>query len=219
MLGNGDGTFAAPLTYGANAQPYGLAVADFNGDGKLDVALANQGTNSVSVLLGNGDGTFQNSYLYAAGLSPEAIAAGDLNGDGKIDLATANSDSNDVSILLGNGDGTFVGAREFQSPISASLLTADLNHDGKLDAVLDYGVMLGNGDGTFQSPIPGVPGVGVAVADFNNDGNLDLAGGTDISPDWAISLSQSCWATVTAPFNRQHTSAHISGPDRLLAAD
>ena len=80
---------------------------DFTGDGRTDLAVANEGDNTVSVLLGNGDGTFQPQVTYAVGLGPDAIVAGDFNGDGRTDLAVANGSDGTVSVLLGNGDGTF----------------------------------------------------------------------------------------------------------------
>jgi len=88
-----------------------IAVADFNGDGKLDAAVANQDGSTVSVLLGNGDGTFRTKVDYTAGNVLVSIATGDFNGDGKADLAVVDFGSasvgGDVAILLGNGDGTF----------------------------------------------------------------------------------------------------------------
>jgi hypothetical protein len=82
-----------------------VAVGDFNGDGKADLAVANYSDHSVSVLLGNGDGTFQTHVDYATGSGPDSVAVGDFNGDGKADLAVTNDYA--VSVLLGNGDGTF----------------------------------------------------------------------------------------------------------------
>ena len=88
-----------------------MAVGDFNGDGKLDLAVVNYGSSNVSILLGNGDGTFKTAVNYGAGSSaPYSVAVADFNGDGKLDLAVANIASNNVSILLGNGDGTFQAA-------------------------------------------------------------------------------------------------------------
>ena len=107
MLGNGDGTFQPRTSYAVGRQPYSVALGDFNGDGKLDLAVANALDNSVSVLLGNGDGTFQTQTTYATGSGPYVVVANDFNGDGKLDLAVVNYSDNTVSILLGNGDGTF----------------------------------------------------------------------------------------------------------------
>ena len=90
LLGNGNGTFQAAVSYGAGMSPSSVAVGDFNGDGKADLATANAAANSVSVLLGNGDGTFQSAVNYAAGTIPCSVAVGDFNGDGKADLAVAN---------------------------------------------------------------------------------------------------------------------------------
>ncbi len=190
LLGNGDGTFAAPVAYDYAVDPVDVIVADFNGDGKPDVALTDQVTNNVRILLGNGDGTLNKFAQYAAGLSPEGMAAGDFRGNGTTDLATANYESNDVSILLGNGDGTFAGARAFDvgsTPLTfqsnPTVVVGDFNRDGKIDVTLPtQGIvlMLGNGDGTLQpatflNAAQGYTNGGLIAADFNNDRNLDLA--------------------------------------------
>ena len=94
-------------------EPTAIVAGDFNGDGHLDLAVANEdfsGSGTISVLLGNGDGTFQPEVIYAVGSDPDAIVAGDFNGDGHLDLAVANENTSGpgtVSVLLGNGDGTF----------------------------------------------------------------------------------------------------------------
>ena len=178
--------------YATGMAPNSVAVGDFNGDSKLDLAVANRGSNTVSVLLGNGDGTFQTRMDYAAGGDPISVAVGDFNGDGKLDLAVANgSDStgNTVSLLLGNGDGTFQAHVDYQTGRrSTFVVVGDFNGDGRLDlAVGNYGpdfrtgsvsIHLGNGDGTFQPHLDypaGVNPVGVLVGDFNQDNKLDLA--------------------------------------------
>jgi uncharacterized protein (DUF2141 family) len=195
LLGNGEGTFQAPVSYSSGgALPiYGasVAIADLNGDGKPDLIATNRDT--AGVLLGNGDGTFQAAVNYSTGgYDPVSLVVGDLNGDGKLDLVVANRGSSSVSVLLGNGDGTF------QTPISyssggeypQSVAIADVNGDGKLDLVVANGcrigkcpngevsVLLGNGDGTFQSPSSFNSVVGyaysVAVQDLNGDGKPDL---------------------------------------------
>ena len=111
-------------------------MADFNGDGKLDVAVTDSGANVVYILLGNGDGTFAPPITIAVGNNPDAIVTGDLNNDGKIDLAIANFADNTVTVLLGNGDGTFSQAAGSPYPVGKGpyqLVTADFNGDGKLD--------------------------------------------------------------------------------------
>ena len=77
-----------------------MAVGDFNGDGALDLAVANARSNTVSVLLGSGDGSFQEARSFGVGNSPTSLAVGDFNGDGALDLAVTNRDSNNVSVLI-----------------------------------------------------------------------------------------------------------------------
>src|SRR5207248_320280 len=90
LLGNGDGTFAAAVNYGAGTTPQSVAIGDFNGDGKADLAVANINSNNVSILLGNGNGTFAVAVNYVVGIRPLSVVIGDFNGDGKGDLAVAN---------------------------------------------------------------------------------------------------------------------------------
>src|SRR6266568_62221 len=197
LLGNGDGTFqAARSVYFASGGgfPWYVVTADFNGDGKLDLAVSNYGDNSLSVLLGNGDGTFQAPQTTPVGTNPAQVAVGDFNGDGKPDLVVSSVGNNTVSVLLGKGDGTFL--PPLVTPVGPNpwyFAVGDFNGDGKLDlAVDDYGcpldcnsspsntvtVLLGNGDGTFL-PAPsltvGNGPAGVVVGDFNGDGKPDLA--------------------------------------------
>src|SRR5439155_4548775 len=105
LFGKGDGTFKATVKLGAGRAPHSVAVNDFNGDGKEDIAVANVNSGDVSVLLGNGDGTFQTAVNYALGNYPYAVAVGDFNGDAKPDLAVATGGG--VLVLLNNDDGTF----------------------------------------------------------------------------------------------------------------
>ena len=185
LLGNGDGTFKAHVDYGVGSSPAGLAQGDFNGDGKLDLAVANQGDNTVSVLIGNGDGTFRTHVDYSVGTSPISVATGDFNRDKKTDLAVANSQNGSggtVSVLLGNGDGSFQSHVDYATGADpAAVISVDLNGDGKLDLVLagrdSLSVLLGKGDGTFATHVEYGPEElrSVAAADFNGDGRIDLA--------------------------------------------
>ncbi len=178
-------SFLAARTFGTGLEPFSIAVADLNGDGKIDLVVANYQDGDVSVLLANGDGTFQTAVNYPAGTNPQSVAIGDFNGDGKVDLAVANRGDNDVSVLLGNGDGTFQASLNYGTGSNpCSVVVGDFNGDGKLDLAVtnnsdnDISVLVGNGDGTFQAALPYATGSGpyaIAAGDFNGDGKLDLA--------------------------------------------
>ncbi|MCP4590207.1 MAG: VCBS repeat-containing protein [bacterium] len=105
LLNHGDGTFAAEVNYGVGVLPYSVAIADLNGDGDADLAVANQDDSDVSILLGGGDGTFAVGVTYYAGDWPSSVVAADLDGDGDTDLAVANPGDDTVSILLNQSGG------------------------------------------------------------------------------------------------------------------
>jgi hypothetical protein len=194
FLGNGDGTFTqaanSPVTVGGI--PFSIAAGDFNLDGIPDLAIANAGSSTMTILLGNGDGTFKqaaNSPV-TVGNNPHSVAVGDFNGDGIPDLVTVgNTSAGTVTTLLGKGDGTFTQAAN--SPFNVgtfpqSVAAGDFNGDGILDLAVTNStvgtvtILLGNGDGTFtqaaNSPIVASSYVySIVVGDFNRNGILDLA--------------------------------------------
>src|SRR5438477_3112279 len=155
---------APAMDLAVGASPYSVAMGDFNGDGHLDLAVANGGSNDVSVLLGNGDGTFTPAKNYEAGLGggPLWVAVGDFNLDGKLDLVVANSSSDSVGVLLGNGDGTFRPSVTFPAGGTAteSVAVGDFNGDGKPDLAVasddsnNVTVLLGDGRGSFATARP-----------------------------------------------------------------
>lgn len=179
--------FLTPVSYTTGTSTAGIAVGDFNGDGRDDMAVVGQGaTGVVSVLLSNADGSFAPATNYATGASPIDAAAGDLNADGKLDLVVVGGD---VSVLLGNGDGTFATAVSYAAaPGAHSVKTGDFNNDGKTDVgvmnVNSASVLLGNGDGTLQTRLDAaVSGnnINLVVGDYNRDGNLDMATSNTVS--------------------------------------
>jgi len=197
VVKNGYTTAYAKLDYNTDSSPQDATSADFNRDGKADLAVAT-GNNTVSILLGAGDGTFPTHVEYPVPGHPIAIVAGDFNGDGKVDLATVDEFQSEISILLGNGDGTFGGHNEFATgnhPVW--LATGDVNGDGFLDIVVadlndgKIAVLLGNGDGTFKTHKDYACGNGVsglAIGDFNNDGKLDVVTANNTDDTAAILL-------------------------------
>jgi len=170
-------TYALP----ANSIPVAVASGDLNGDGKLDLVVADW--NAVDVLLGNGDGTFQPPARFDLASPTESVVIGDFNNDGIPDLAL-DSCCGAVFVLLGNGDGTFQPYRSFSTDADQygnGITAGDLNGDGNLDlAAAGYanvGILLGDGNGTFGSNNYLIDRFVYALVtgDFNGDGNLDLA--------------------------------------------
>ncbi|CAF4606681.1 unnamed protein product [Rotaria socialis] len=192
FLGYGNGSFAPITTYstGHGSSPRFLDTGDFNNDGKLDIAVANYGTNNIVVLFGYGDGTFLLGIAYRTGIgsSPCGLAIGDFNKDSILDIAVANYKSNDISIFLANGTDLYAGVTSHSMGDGAhpiSIAIDDLNNDGLADiAVANYGtdnvgILLGSGHRNFDSVIPYSTGIGsgpysLSIADFNNDYRLDI---------------------------------------------
>jgi hypothetical protein len=186
---NGDAStnlpkFLAHRDYLAAAGPHGMATADLNGDGILDLVLSNGNSTGVSVLLGNRDGSFQNFALFGCGCQfPFDVVVADFNNDGKSDVAVTSP--NGVSVLLGDGAGNLGTPLVLTAGISPERIVAvDLNNDRNMDlAVTNLGsntvsIFLGHGDGTFAAAndiTVGMGPSGIAAGDFNGDGKVDLA--------------------------------------------
>lgn len=187
LLGDGRGGFSpAPASpFPAGNYPYSVVVQDFNGDLKLDLAVANYGSATVSLLLGDGMAGFGLADHFSVGSQPDDVVAGDWNGDMKPDLAVVNNLGDAISVLLGDGIGRFSIAQNFnvgQQP--GAVAVGDFNTDLKLDLAVtsagaspDVTVLLGNGVGGFgATSIPfTIPPRAVAVGDFNGDRKPDLA--------------------------------------------
>jgi len=249
LLSNGDDTFkeatGSPINVGQ--QPSAIVTGDFNADGNLDFVVTNFTDNTFSLFLGNGDGTFKQATgspfaLPSAVTGPIAMTATDLNSDGNLDLAIVNQTTNNVSILLGNGNATFT--ESTGSPIAVgkspvAIATGDVNNDSHPDLAIvnqtdnTVSVLLGNGDGTFtpaiNSPLAtGLAPTAVTIADFNADGNADIAV-TDPQTDSVsvfLGLSQGLFAPAfELPVGTNPTailSANLSGaslPDVAITDD
>jgi hypothetical protein len=184
LAGNGNGTFQAHRTVNLGETGDALAAADFNGDGKLDLALASRSGANVAVLF-NGGGTFATTPAYPGNVLPSAEAAGDFNGDGKQDLVVTGIGGN-AAVLINNGDGTFRAGPTLTVPGSpTSVVVGDFNGDGRQDVAVGTQqgtvyVFRGNGNGTFGTALVFNLGTNnsvqsLAAGDFNGDGKLDLA--------------------------------------------
>ena len=180
-----DDLFGATTSFAVGSSPFSVSVADFDGDGVQDLAVANGSSNNVSILLGDGSGSFAVATNFATGDSPQSVSVGDFNGDGNQDLAVANGSSNNVSILLGTGSGSFGAATHFAVGTRPYFVSVgDFNGDGNPDlAVANIGganvsILLGTGSGSFGVATHFAVGLlpdCVSVGDFNEDGNQDLA--------------------------------------------
>ena len=190
LLGDGRGRFRVSATYPSGVETTGVTVADFNGDGHDDVAVANN-AGSVNVFFGTGKGTLGKPTTYRLpGTNPISIAAGDLNGDGHPDLAVAEAIGGSVAVLLNDGTGKFLKPVSYKAGAGevVDVKIADLRNNGDQDLVianLSQGmvVLLNKGNGTFGKPAIYRPCAGkcsagpeaCTVADFNLDGKLDVA--------------------------------------------
>ena len=183
LIGVGNGKFQTAPNIEVGEGAASLVAGDFTGDGRLDLAVADVGSDDISILLGDGDGTFQTPKMIATGASPADLVAGDFAGDGTLDLAVAGLNSSDVDILLGDGKGGFANGQRYTAGIGPqSLVAGKFGEDGRLDlAVANAGsgeisVLLSDGDGTFADPsqLATTPQATPLAVDVNGDGTDDL---------------------------------------------
>lgn len=189
LTNKGNGTFNTRVAYQTDTTACNaryLASGDLNGDGFLDIAVANYCSGTVAVLMNNGNGTFAAKVIYAAGTNPASVAIADLNGDGKPDIVLADyAANNNVSVLMNNGNGTFAPKVAYSAgslPISVAI--ADFNTDGKPDlAIGNYGsssvsIFMNSGSGTFPTKVDYPAGTNayiVTTGDLNGDNKPDFA--------------------------------------------
>jgi hypothetical protein len=188
--------FEVAVNYGVGASPKSVVAADLDGDGDQDLAVANWGSNDVSVLKNNGDGTYAPAASYVTGQFAASVFAADLDGDGDQDLVVANGGPDNVSVLKNNGDGSFASAVNYAVGASPkSVVAADLDGDGDQDlASANYmsdnvSILKNNGDGTFASagsyPVGTRPN-SIVAADLDGDGDKDLAVANDVSSNVSV---------------------------------
>lgn len=199
LLGNGDGSFQSPVNTAVGNYPLGIALADLNHDGKLDIAVANQADSTVSVLFGNGDGTFALHGTYSVGSGPVGIAIADLQNNGSQEIITTNENASTITVLRPlTNTWTWSGTRQPNrqdfptGSYPTDIAVADLTHDGKLDVLTanndsnNVSIFMGNGGWRYFSCTATVPTLSapysITTRDVNRDGKIDIITG---SPNWS----------------------------------
>lgn len=191
-------SFGAPQSYSSagNTYPRWVQFGDLNNDQKLDLILANEGSDNITTWIGDGAGNFSIHGNYALGSHPFLGELGDVTCDGNLDLIIANAISENVSVLAGDGMGGFLPQQLLPvGPFATSAAIGDINLDGKLDvaAANDYSdtvsILTNNGCGSFDPKVDHTVGdapIYVTIRDMNSDGNPDLVTTSAISNDVVI---------------------------------
>jgi hypothetical protein len=211
-------------SYTAGSYPFGIAIADFNGDGKPDVAITNAISGTLGVFIATGTSSFQGEITYAAGSFPIGVTAGDFNGDGAQDLAVTNYSSDTFGVFIGTGTGAFQSQVTYATDSEPQSITvSDYNGDGRQDLAVanrssnSISIFIGTGTGTFQSalttPTGSLPQY-ITTSDFNNDGKQDLAVTLSDSDSVGIFLG-----TGSGTFQPQVTYSTGSYPKGITTGD
>ncbi|CAF3221632.1 unnamed protein product [Rotaria sp. Silwood2] len=190
------------MNYPTGTRPQSVAVGDFNNDTRLDIVVANYGSNDVTVLLGYGNGSFGKHMIYSAGSGSGSLAVGDFNNNSRLDIVVANYYSNNISVLLQHNRVILVNETTLASGGGARLryvAVGDVNNDTQLDIVVanygtnTVGVLLGYGNGTFINQMMLSTGSNshpafIVIGDYNGDTQLDIAAGNSGSKNVDILL-------------------------------
>jgi hypothetical protein len=206
LLGHCNGSFGVIISHptGNDSLPLSSVTYDFNNDNRLDIAVANYGTNNILILLGYGNGSFVTTTTYSTGedSAPSSIVITNINNDNQIDMLVTNSFTNNFGVFIGCGNATFASIVTYSTGYDStpiSIIVGDFNSDSQLDiAVANYvssniGIFLGYGNGSFDSQVTDSTGYHswpncATVEDFNKDNRLDIAVANSYSNNVGILL-------------------------------
>ena len=182
-VGYAQGCFGPATNFAAGTAPQSVVMADFNNDSKVDLAVANSGSNNVSVFLGDGAGSFTTTLTFAVGTHPISVISAYLDNDGFPDLAVANYNSNNVSVLIGDGTGNFAAAVNYAVGSYPISITSTYLLSGYMDLAVanvssnNVSILKNYGNGYFATATNytvGAQPISITNADFNGDGYKDL---------------------------------------------